>query len=258
MLAVTTFSLATMVTVYSSASRIATPRATQLLVEDRTSQNVLSTFVGAFAFSLVGIIALSTGYYSEQGRTLLFLGTLVVILLIVVTLLRWIAYLADFGRMADIIDRVEKAARETLTAYAERPAMGARMQRQTPAAGIPVFAAEPGYVTHIDLAALERVGDAANVDVHVAATPGRVADARTPLARVIGALDDDGTRVDPARVPRGGPSQLRSGSAARRDRPVGDRQSRTVAVDERSGNGHRGARRPGARVHRDARSGGRR
>ena len=160
MLAVTTFSLATMVTVYSSASRIATPRATQLLVDDRTSQNVLSTFVGAFAFSLVGIIALSTGYYTEQGRTLLFLGTLVVILLIVVTLLRWIAYLADFGRMADIIDRVEKAARETLTVYAERPAMGARMQRQLPAAGIPVFAAEPGYVTHVDLAALERVGDA--------------------------------------------------------------------------------------------------
>ena len=190
MLAVTTFSLATMVTVYSSASRIATPRATQLLVEDRTSQNVLSTFVGAFAFSLVGIIALSTGYYSEQGRTLLFLGTLIVILLIVITLLRWIAYLADFGRMADIINRVEKAARETLTGYAQQPAMGARTQREAPAAGIRIFAEEPGYVTHIDIAALERVGDTANVDVHVTAPPGRVADARTPLAHVIGGLDD--------------------------------------------------------------------
>lgn len=192
MLAVTTFSLATMVTVYSSASRIATPRATQLLIEDRTSQNVLSTFVGAFSFSLVGIIALSTGYYSDQGRTLLFVGTLVVILVIVVTLLRWIAYLADFGRMADIIDRVEEAARETLTTYAERPALGARAQKEIPDAGIPVFADEPGYVTHVDLAALERVGDAANVDIHVAATPGRVTDARTPLARVIGVLDDGG------------------------------------------------------------------
>lgn len=191
MLAVTTFSLATMVTVYSSASRIATPRATQLLVEDRTSQNVLSTFIGAFSFSLVGIIALSTGYYTDQGRTLLFLGTLVVILLIVITLLRWIAYLADFGRMADIIDRVEKAARETLTAYAERPALGARLQREIPHAGIPVFADEPGYVTHVDLAALERVGDATNLDIHVGATPGRVTDARTPLARVIGVMDDD-------------------------------------------------------------------
>jgi uncharacterized membrane protein len=191
MLAVTTFSLATMVTVYSSASRIATPRATQLLVEDTTSQNVLSTFVGAFAFSLVGIVALSTGYYTEQGRTLLFLGTLVVILVIVITLLRWIAYLADFGRMADIIDRVEKAARETLTAYAKRPAMGARQQRESLPAGIPVFSTEPGYVTHIDIAALERVGDAAEVDVHVAATPGRMTDARTPLVHVSGEVDDD-------------------------------------------------------------------
>lgn len=191
MLAVTTFSLSTMVTVYSSAATIATPRATQLMVADPTSQNVLSTFVGAFSFSLVGIIALSTGYYGEEGRTLLFLGTLVVIIIIVATLLHWIAYLSDFGRMADIIDRVEKAARDTLTAYAERPALGARIQQSPQAAGTPVHAHGTGYVTHIDLVALERVAAACELQVHVVASAGRVADATTPLARVVGDLDDD-------------------------------------------------------------------
>ncbi|WP_136040463.1 MULTISPECIES: DUF2254 family protein, partial [unclassified Microbacterium] len=67
MLAVTTFSITAMVTAYSAATTTATPRATQLLVEDTTSQNVLSTFVGGFTFSLVGIIALSSGYYDDQG-----------------------------------------------------------------------------------------------------------------------------------------------------------------------------------------------
>lgn len=59
MLAVTTFSLTTMVSAYSTATQIGTPRSIQLLIADRTSQNALSTYVGAFAFSIVGIIALS-------------------------------------------------------------------------------------------------------------------------------------------------------------------------------------------------------
>lgn len=56
MLAVTTFSLTAMVSAYSSAASLGTPRSTQLLVRDRTSHNALSTFVGTFAFSVVGII----------------------------------------------------------------------------------------------------------------------------------------------------------------------------------------------------------
>lgn len=59
MLAVTTFSLSIMVTAYGSATTNVTPRATRLVVEDVTTQNVLATFIGSFLFSLVGIIALN-------------------------------------------------------------------------------------------------------------------------------------------------------------------------------------------------------
>src|SRR5690606_18319262 len=106
MLAVTTFSLTTMVSAYSTATQIGTPRSIQLLIADRTSQNALSTYVGAFAFSIVGIIALSIGVYSDSERAFLLLGTILVIAMVLVTLLRWISFLTIFGRMSDIIDRV--------------------------------------------------------------------------------------------------------------------------------------------------------
>ncbi|HIA0041491.1 TPA: DUF2254 family protein, partial [Escherichia coli] len=82
MLAVTTFSLSIMVTAYGSATTNVTPRATRLVVEDVTTQNVLATFIGSFLFSLVGIIALNMGAYGERGRVILFIVTLVVIALI--------------------------------------------------------------------------------------------------------------------------------------------------------------------------------
>ncbi|MFN3673402.1 MAG: DUF2254 family protein, partial [Bosea sp. (in: a-proteobacteria)] len=67
MLAVTTFSLSTMVAAYAAATSNVTPRATRLVMEDTTTQNVLATFIGSFLYSLVGIIALSTGAYGGAG-----------------------------------------------------------------------------------------------------------------------------------------------------------------------------------------------
>jgi len=61
------FSVSTMVAAYGAATSNVTPRATRLLMEDNTSQNVLGTFIGSFLFSLVGIIALGTGLYGAAG-----------------------------------------------------------------------------------------------------------------------------------------------------------------------------------------------
>lgn len=195
MLAVTTFSITAMVTAYSAATTTATPRATQLLVEDTTSQNALSTFVGGFTFSLVGIIALSTGYYGDQGRTILFLGTLVMVAIIVITLLRWIAHLSTFGRMADIIDRVEAAASQTLNAYAVSPSLGAQTADSRDVEGEPVPSQESGYVTFVDVAGLERIACRIGADIQVLALPGRYLDTVTPLAVIRGENGtDDETR----------------------------------------------------------------
>lgn len=182
MLTATTFSITAMVTAYSSATTTATPRSTQLLITDPTSQNALSTFVGAFVFSLVGIIALSTGYYTEQGRTILFVGTLAVVAFIVVTLLRWIAHLARFGRMADVIDRVEEAATASLVAYAQTPTLRAQRLVDMPVTAVPVWAESVGYVAHIDIAALDRAAREGDIRILVATPPGSIADRTRPLA----------------------------------------------------------------------------
>ncbi|MGL1316136.1 DUF2254 family protein, partial [Vibrio parahaemolyticus] len=47
MLAVTTFTLNIKFSAYSAASAGVTPRATKLLIEDSTTQNALSTFLGS-------------------------------------------------------------------------------------------------------------------------------------------------------------------------------------------------------------------
>lgn len=191
MLTATTFSITAMVTAYSSATTIATPRSTKLLIADPTSQNALSTFVGAFVFALVGIIALSTGYYTEQGRTILFFGTLVIIAMIVVTLLRWIGHLARFGRMADVIDRVEDAATRTLVAFAKHPTYGARELRGVPADATAVTALEGEYVLNVDVAALDALAEKHRCEIYVTAIPGTIADRRHPLVHVRGSVTDD-------------------------------------------------------------------
>jgi uncharacterized membrane protein len=163
MLAVTTFSLSVMVMAYGTATSNVTPRATRLLMQDTTTQNVLGTFLGTFLFSLVGITALSTGTYDDSGRAILFLVTLVVILLVVMTILRWIEHLSYFGRVGDTTGRVETV---TLNALKERichPGLGGvtiKSGESLPEdSAWPVYARSTGLVQHLDMVELSRLAE---------------------------------------------------------------------------------------------------
>ncbi|CAO4157114.1 Conserved uncharacterized protein, putative [Methylorubrum extorquens] len=67
MLSVTTFSLNVMVSSYGSATSNVTPRATKLLIEDRVTQTVLSTFLKSFLFGIVGLVVSKTGPTARAG-----------------------------------------------------------------------------------------------------------------------------------------------------------------------------------------------
>ncbi len=175
MLAVTTFSLSIMVGAYGSATTNVTPRATRLVVEDATTQNVLATFIGSFLFSLVGIIALHMGAYGEQGRIILFAVTLIVIALILITLLRWIQHLTSLGRVGETTARVERAALETFSARAKNPCLGGYPWLESghqPVGTIALFSHHIGYVEHIDVGRLVSALSDSPVHVYLVAQPG--------------------------------------------------------------------------------------
>ena len=68
MLGVATFAVASMVAAYAAAGGSATPRAFSLVIADGVSQTALSSFIGAFIFSIVGIVATKTDFYVPTGR----------------------------------------------------------------------------------------------------------------------------------------------------------------------------------------------
>ncbi|HEU4669662.1 MAG TPA: DUF2254 domain-containing protein [Dyella sp.] len=186
MLAVTTFSLSTMVAAYSTAGSSATPRAAILLVEDSIAQRALATFIGVFLFSVVGLIALSTDVYGDSGRLVLFGVTIVMIVVIVVTLLRWIEQLSHLGRVAETIDRVERAARHALIERATSPTLSAADWEPPPADAFDLHEDEVGYVAHVDLATLQSLADEHGLTVWVEAEAGHFATPERPLARIAG------------------------------------------------------------------------
>ena len=191
MLAVTTFSLTVMVSAYSAATTSVTPRATRLLMQDTTTQNVLGTFIGSFLFSLVGIIALSTESYGERGRLVLFVFTLLVILIIVVTILRWIDHLSRFGRVGDTTDRVERVTLQALRDRIDNPCIGGRpwLDGRLPEGLTALYGETVGYVQHLDVEHLSQVAREQELQVYVSSLPGSFVHAGRPLAWVNSAAD---------------------------------------------------------------------
>ncbi|WP_020209088.1 DUF2254 domain-containing protein [Gilvimarinus chinensis] len=184
MLAVTTFSLSVMVSAHSAAANNLTPRATRLLLEDSTTQNALATFVGSFVYSLVGIIALSTGIYGDQGRVILFLVTIAVVVLIVGTILLWINHLARLGRVSEIADRVEKAASSAIMRRGEHPWLDG--QRLDNTENIPegcqaILPEATGYVQHIDMQALNNWATEHDAKLYVTSLPGKFVHPHHPI-----------------------------------------------------------------------------
>lgn len=173
MLAVTTFSLSIAVAAFAAASATATPRATVLLQEDPTTQNVLATFLGAFVFGLVALIGLHANLYGDAGIVVVFLFAVVVIGLVVVALIRWIGHLMQFGRMDDTLGRVEKAATDALCDRMDNPYLGGHpLIGAAPDTTVPITCTKTGYVQHIDMQALQDCAKKADVQVYLCCLPG--------------------------------------------------------------------------------------
>lgn len=191
MLAVTTFSLSTMVASYAAASSNTTPRAATLLIEDSGAQRALATFIGVFLFSIVGMIALSTGVYGDSGRLILFVATIVMIVIIVVTLLRWIDQLSRLGRVTETIDRVEQATHEAMHKLAPAPLLHARPFEPAPDDAITLQSHAIGYVAYIDVERLQSLAEREDMQVWVEVTAGSFVAPGRSIARLSREVEDE-------------------------------------------------------------------
>jgi uncharacterized membrane protein len=161
-----------MVSAYASASSTATPRSFSLVISDDVSQNALSTFIGAFIFSIVALVALKNGYYDKAGRFVLFVLTLIILTVIIVTFVSWVDRIARLGRLGGTIDKVEAATTAALQQRRSTPTL-----RGVPAGpcrnwGQAIYAGTIGYVQRVDVTALQKFAEKSQVQITVAALPG--------------------------------------------------------------------------------------
>jgi uncharacterized membrane protein len=194
MLVIAVFAVGAMLSAYASASNSATPRSFPLVVGDDVSQNALSTFIGAFIFSIVALAALLNGFYGESGRFVLFLVTIFVFALVILSFVRWVDRIARLGRMGNTIDKVEAAADAALQMQARLPTLGAA-RATTTAGGTAIYSRAVGYVQNIDVAKLQELAEELDSTISVCALPGTFVTPDRPLARLANISIADSDRV---------------------------------------------------------------
>jgi uncharacterized membrane protein len=189
LLTVAVFALSTIVSALATASSQTSPRAVPLIVGDRSAQTSISVFIGAFLFSIVGIIGLSAGLYSEAGRLLLFVVTLGVVVLVVAALIRWIGQMSAIGRVDETVKRAGEAAENAFRSVPGQGLLGCSALDRAPE-GEPLFAPSIGFVQHIDTPRLEELAEEHELVLTITARPGAYAAPDRPLLLVEGAPDD--------------------------------------------------------------------
>ncbi|MCJ7421546.1 DUF2254 domain-containing protein [Sphingomicrobium astaxanthinifaciens] len=199
MLGVATFAVASMVAAYASAGGNATPRAFSLIIADGMSQTALSSFVGAFIFSIVGLIALSVGYFGIAGRFTLFVFTLITFAWVIVTFVRWVDNIARLGRLGDTITKVEHATRKAFAQWPAHAPLGAAAVGPRTGGGIDVFAEKCAFIQHIDIDCLEKWANDNEAEVLVFSHPGALVDPARPLAKVFSDNAERGFDFDKVR-----------------------------------------------------------
>lgn len=192
MLVIATFAVASMVSAYASASTTASPRSFTLVIADDISQRALSTFIGAFIFSIVGLTAAKNGFFGSAGIFVLFLFTAFVFGLVIVTFVYWVDRIARLGRLGNTVDQVEEATVNALGQRRIAPTLCAVQAVQSDLeddSGVAVTADSAGYVQRIDVASLQEFAEQIDGKVRVVVLPGSFVSPERVLAYVMAGSD---------------------------------------------------------------------
>lgn len=184
MLAVTTFSLSIMVAAFASASSSGTPRAYTLMMSDDNTRLAIASFISAFIYAVIAKIALALGYYGPSGRFVLFISTVLVLMYLIYTLIRWVQTLSQLGTLSTTIHKIEATAKKTLAAYRHQPNLGATGMRPNHAPRFSVHSTRTGYFNNFDVTGLNHIAESHQLHLHVHQVPGKFIDPMTALVDV--------------------------------------------------------------------------
>jgi len=191
MLVIATFSAGTMVSAYASASRSSTPRSVSLIISDDASQNALSTFVGAFIFSVVAITASSNNFFEDAGIFLLFCLTCLVFAIVILTFIRWVDSVARLGRVGSTVQKVEAAAMRAINHRLSTPRLGGKQQPKSvkeqggDTSKYQALTTDSiGYVQMVDMAKVQAWAEEQDTQVHIAMLPGEFCTPDKPLCYI--------------------------------------------------------------------------
>lgn len=194
MLTVAVFSASTMVFSFSAVASTATPRASQLLIEDSTIQNTLATFIGAFLYSVIALVGLNAQIFGNGGRLVLFGFTVFILLMVVIVLLRWMDYLSVLGRMGETIHRVEKATIRAMQQRLRKPSLGGLVQAEGARGEYTLRAPATGFVQHVSMDILQECAHRMDAVIHLHVLPGAFVEPSVVLASSTRPIDGDGRK----------------------------------------------------------------
>ena len=195
MLVISIFTVASMLSAFSAASSTATPRSFKIVVTDDVSQYALSTFIGAFIFSIVSSVALDLGYYDNAGKFILFIITLVLFAAVILSFLRWVDRISRLGRLEHTIMQVERVAMKSLSTYIKSPFLNALPITGELTDEKPVFGSSIGYVQHINLDALNYMAKEMGLRIRLNCLPGKFVHENLEVAFIRPGRDVDMEKV---------------------------------------------------------------
>ena len=175
MLAVTTFSLTVMVTAHLHAASLASPRAHRILSQDSRTQIVMATFIGSFVYALIAIVMLQLELVGEDAYPTLYIMTLVVTFLIIVTIMRWIAHLTELGSIEETTRRIEARTESALQTRVTSPFLGANPFDEkvvVPEDAHAIRSGRAGFVQHVDVGRMDEIVAGSGGCLYVRRMPG--------------------------------------------------------------------------------------
>ena len=190
MLVIATFAAGAMISAYASASQTATPRAFPVILSDDVSQNALSSFVGAFLFAVIALLAVMNDIFHTGARFLLLLLTLGVFWVVVMTFIRWVDRIARLGRLGTTLGQVEETVTRSIQHYQASWLWRACPPDPNPK-GLGIHQSQIGYLQRIDWPRLQEIAEEANLRIQILALPGKFVTPDQCLAILSGKSKED-------------------------------------------------------------------